>query len=241
MAEQTEGYINLHRRIREHPYWGDPERLRAWLDILFMAAWKERRIIVGTSQVDLERGQFLASERYLATRWGWSRGRVRRFLEGARDVNEIRSEIETTHGTIYLVVKYDDYQNPGPTNGTSDGPPTVPVTDQIEVSKTEKKEEKKKTSSKKKATPLPDNWTPNEAHQRTATEEGVSLIRETDKFRTHATANDRRQVDWDAAFRNWLKNARDFGAGRSSEPPPTVRQTSGLPQAYRPPDWWEGR
>lgn len=63
---------------------------------------------------------------------------------------------------------------------------------------------------KKKAAPLPDEWTPNETHQRIAAEERVNLDRELAKFRDHAKANGRKQEDWDAAFRTWLRRASEF-------------------------------
>lgn len=123
MTEPTEGFITLHRKIREHPYWQDPERLRAWVDILFMAAWKRHRRLIGTDQVVIGRGEFVGSERFLADRWRWSRGRTRRFIEGAKEAGELEVAGETSDGTIYRVVKYEDYQNPRPSDGTTSGPP----------------------------------------------------------------------------------------------------------------------
>ena len=140
----TDGFIALHRSLREHPYWRDPERLRAWIDVLFMAAWKPHRRMVGARQVEIQRGEFVASERYLATRWCWSRGKVRRFLATAVDAREIErvstmnvvcSRNGTTDGTIYRVVNYDTYQKARPTNRPTDGTSNGPPADQIEERK----------------------------------------------------------------------------------------------------------
>ena len=54
--------------------------------------------------------------------------------------------------------------------------------------------------------PLPDDWEPNTKHHDIATEEGIDCQREAEQFRDHAAANDRRQRDWDAAFRTWLRS-----------------------------------
>lgn len=116
------GFIYLHRQLRDHPYWEDPERLKAWIDILLMAAWKDTRRMVGVTQVDLKRGEFIASERFLAKRWKWSRGKVRRFIRAAHDMNELCTQTDTNTGTTYLVVKYEGYQTHRPSNG--------PATDQ---------------------------------------------------------------------------------------------------------------
>jgi hypothetical protein len=38
----------------------------------------------------------------------------------------------------------------------------------------------------------------------------INLARETEKFINHAHAHDRRQVDWEAAWRNWMLKAQEF-------------------------------
>lgn len=53
---------------------------------------------------------------------------------------------------------------------------------------------------------LPDDWAPNDKHAELARTRGLDLHREAESFRDHAAANDRRQVDWDAAFRQWLNS-----------------------------------
>lgn len=55
--------------------------------------------------------------------------------------------------------------------------------------------------------PIPAGWSPNEAHAQYAEAEGIALDFQAERFRTHAEANDRRLVNWDAAFKNWLLKA----------------------------------
>lgn len=68
---------------------------------------------------------------------------------------------------------------------------------------------------KRPATRLPHSWQPNDQHTAFAAERRIDLNREVEQFRDHALANDRSQVDWNAAFRQWLRNARP---SRTSEP-----------------------
>ena len=63
---------------------------------------------------------------------------------------------------------------------------------------------------RKPAQPIPDGWTPTEAHATRAHELGVDLSLEAEKFVNHAKANDRRQVDWSRSFYTWLTNAHQF-------------------------------
>lgn len=132
MAEPNEGYIRLHRRLWEHPYWQDPERLRAWIDCLLMAAWKPHRRLIGATQVDIGRGEFIASDSFLTTRWGWSRGKARRFMAAAEEAGEIETRGSTAEGTRYLVVKYGEYQRGRPSDDTDNETPVSQAQDRHE-------------------------------------------------------------------------------------------------------------
>ncbi len=81
---------------------------------------------------------------------------------------------------------------------------------------------------KKPATQIPDDFTPNQSCKAKALELGVSLNNELPKFIDHALANDRRQVDWQAAFRTWLGNSNNFAprqAASSGGPAPRKELT----------------
>lgn len=75
--------------------------------------------------------------------------------------------------------------------GESSAPPTKPST----------------RSRKRPATRLSDDWEPTDQH-REKRRDGIDVEREAAAFRLHAEANDRRQVSWNAAFSQWLLNAR---------------------------------
>jgi hypothetical protein len=70
---------------------------------------------------------------------------------------------------------------------------------------------------------MPEDWKPNDAHREQARKRGVSAAFEGERFRNWVKANDRRYVDWDAAFRNWLMKATPTGHARQ---PPTPRVAS---------------
>lgn len=131
----NDGFSLIWRRFQEHPYWAEKRvfsRAEAWIDCwAFMASFRRRHVITGGISVDLERSQFLASDRFLERRWSWSRGKVRRFiaecvvrgeLGRVRVVNGGCSSDDTAGGTVYAVVKYEDYQNPYTADDTSERP-----------------------------------------------------------------------------------------------------------------------
>jgi hypothetical protein len=65
----------------------------------------------------------------------------------------------------------------------------------------------KSTARKKPAVRLPADWQPTDAHLQKR-DDGIDVQREADTFRAHAEANDRRCVNWNAAFTQWLLKAR---------------------------------
>jgi hypothetical protein len=70
---------------------------------------------------------------------------------------------------------------------------------------------------------LPDDWAPNDTHRRIAGEIGVDSDREAIQFGDHHRAKGTVMLDWDAAFRTWLRNAKKFGHPQpngASEPRP---------------------
>lgn len=66
----------------------------------------------------------------------------------------------------------------------------------------------KKSGRKRPATTLPTDWAPTDSHRKLATDRGIDCDHEATQFRLHAEANDRRQASWNAAFSQWLGNAR---------------------------------
>jgi hypothetical protein len=71
---------------------------------------------------------------------------------------------------------------------------------------------------RKPEVPLPDGWGPSNTAFEYCQANGIDLRHEESQFRNHVAANDRRQRDWDAAFRTWLGNAKKY-----TKPTPTER------------------
>lgn len=65
-------------------------------------------------------------------------------------------------------------------------------------------------SRKKPANRLPDNWEPTEDHKDRTIQDGIDLATQVERFKAHAEANDRRQVNWNATFTQWLLNVPDW-------------------------------
>jgi hypothetical protein len=102
-------------------------------------------------RIDVCRGQVAWSEPKLAQRWKWSRGKVRRYLNELETVQQIVQQTNN-QTSIITIVNYDEYQQNGTANGTTDEQQTVQQTDSkrytIKELKNEKKERKDPPSEK---------------------------------------------------------------------------------------------
>lgn len=66
---------------------------------------------------------------------------------------------------------------------------------------------------------IPKGFTPSDEMMLWAEDKGVSgsVTIETEKFINHANANNRKQVDWEAAWRNWMLKSLEFNPQQKSQ------------------------
>jgi hypothetical protein len=142
------GVFAVDRGIWDHDVLSENEpfsRREAWLWIVSEAAWKpHKRRIIGRT-IELDRGQYAGSLRFIASKWRWNEARVRRFLSAL-----ISSEMlvaKTDAGvTVLTVCKYDEYQRVSlPTDAMREVDVEAPPTQ--ERRKVEDKEDKELTEA----------------------------------------------------------------------------------------------
>lgn len=106
------GWISIHRKIQDNIIWNDKpfSRGQAWIDLIMLANHEDKKIIFNGSTVEIKRGEKITSLRKLSERWGWSRGKTKKFLNLLKDENMI--VFKTDHQkTMYKIVNYNVYQN----------------------------------------------------------------------------------------------------------------------------------
>ena len=128
MGNTGKGYIRLYRDIRSHWIWSDPDYLRAWVDLLMMVNHEDKQILFNKKLITVKRGSRITSIRKLAERWGWSRGRVARFLDMLEQDHMIATR-RTTQKTLINVINYSFYQSEKPKRGPRMKPQTGPQTE----------------------------------------------------------------------------------------------------------------
>ena len=106
-----DGFIPLSRALERHWLWTSDEpfdKRSAWVDLIFLANHKDAKILIGTSEVEIKKGQHFTSTQKLADRWNWSRTKVYRYLE-LLEKTEMITRYETRFGTLLTLVNYGKF------------------------------------------------------------------------------------------------------------------------------------
>lgn len=153
------GFIKLDRNFFKNPFWKENRsysRAEAWIDLIQMARFENspEKILVKNKLITINRGEIRASQRFLSERWGWSLGKVNRFISVLEVEHMVERRVEHSE-TIVKLLKYNVFNssndNEMNTNGTESGTPTEHQQEQTKESK--EREENKDISTEN---PKPD-------------------------------------------------------------------------------------
>lgn len=135
------GWIKLHRDMRRHWLWENEEftRGQAWIDLLLHANHSDKKVLIKKRLIDLKRGQQARSELTLSATWGWSRGKVRRFLKQLENEQMIVQQA-TQLTSIITICNYSYFQGGTATHSTTDSTTGGTANGQQAVHKQECKE-----------------------------------------------------------------------------------------------------
>jgi hypothetical protein len=120
-------YVLIARGLLSHPRFkpaGAFTNAEAWLWMINAAAFKPHSVVVMTGRqrrtIELQRGQLSYSVRFLAKAWGWSPGRVQRFLDDLQTDTSIDTQTDTGQ-TVITLCNYLAYQGATDTRDTQTG------------------------------------------------------------------------------------------------------------------------
>ena len=105
------GWIKINRKIVEHWLWQDAERLKWWLDLLFMASWEEKKVSHDAHLFTLHRGQMIASISFLSDRWKKSNPTIIKYLKLLENEGMIKRDTLYRQTPIITICNYEDYQS----------------------------------------------------------------------------------------------------------------------------------
>nr|DAG01272.1 MAG TPA: replisome organizer [Myoviridae sp. ctk6V34] len=115
MIELGKGWVPISRQLQDHWLWNDKpfSKGQAWIDLIMLANHEEVKKPYKNQIMTFERGTVSLSLLELSNRWGWSRHRVRDFLNTLK--TDAMLDIKRTGKITAIVIEnyafYNDVQN----------------------------------------------------------------------------------------------------------------------------------
>lgn len=162
-------WIKLYRSLLNNDlYLIKPfDRLHAWIDLLLLAENKTHKKLWRGKMTEFKRGDVNLSIERLAERWGWSRGKVERFLSNLSDMEMVSLNVHRNR-TVITIEKWDFFQGQQTSKRTSE----CASNKQSERTKNEqsndeylKNNNKNIKESKKEVAPLPSSSEENDTEE----------------------------------------------------------------------------
>lgn len=110
-------HIRISRKLFVNPLWTQGRtfsEFEAWIDLLQRAAFHPSKRTMGARAILVEVGQLVAYQSDLAKEWGWSRGKVARFMADLESRETIDIE-RIGKGMRVSILNFERYQLPGTT------------------------------------------------------------------------------------------------------------------------------
>jgi hypothetical protein len=107
------GFFAIDRGAWDHPLFAREKftEIQAWLWLISNATWEEKRVRIGSSVINLQRGQLAFATRFLAEKWMWSHSKVVRYISRLKTEAMIDTQ-PTRDATLITICNYDKYQYP---------------------------------------------------------------------------------------------------------------------------------
>jgi len=105
-----ESYVKLSRKLTAWKYRTSLPAFSIWVELILCASHTTYKSGTWT----LERGQYKGSNRQIAIKTGVNRKAVNKWIKIFEEEEMIRTfTLPNNQGTIYTILKYDEYQNKG--------------------------------------------------------------------------------------------------------------------------------
>lgn len=113
--------IGQYRDITKTWIWDNPAYLKWWLDLVFLATYKDTDCVrIGNIDVETKRGELVASQKFLAKRWNTTESKVHTFTDKLLRDKYISIRYTNPISVIYIN-DYNSEKSCGLSDGLSDG------------------------------------------------------------------------------------------------------------------------
>lgn len=103
------GFITLHRKLRDNPIYKNSQLLHLFIELLLMANHEQTRFLWNGQEMILERGQLITGRFALAEATGIKPGTIHSYIASLTAMGIINTK-PSNKFTLITIVKYDDYQ-----------------------------------------------------------------------------------------------------------------------------------
>ena len=104
-----EGWIRVHRKIIDAPWFNKSEYVHLWLYLLLKANHKDQEVFIGNEKILVKRGQLLTSRHKLSEVVHIQENKIYRILKCFENEHQIEQH-KTRKYTVISIVNYDMYQ-----------------------------------------------------------------------------------------------------------------------------------
>jgi hypothetical protein len=112
------GFVKIHRKLLDSWVAERMDWLGIWVTMIALANWKPAKTVVDGNMIELQRGQFSHSQRYLCTRFNTSHKGLRHLFKLLEQDGMI-DRTRTGRGQhIITICNYEEYQAQGRSQGT---------------------------------------------------------------------------------------------------------------------------
>ena len=216
------GYVRLWRKAfdnglhRNHKAWA----LFTW--IICHVTHKEIDYMAGNKKIRLKAGQIVTGRKRLAEALGMSERNIRTGLLLLVNIGFLTIKA-TNKYSILTVVNWEIYQS-DKYKATIKATSNRPASDQQVTTK--QKQENKKTKIERGATLPPESIEFTKRHHELATQFGVTLSDQYERYHDWAHSKNEKRSDHNRAFNNWLKGCMRYDKGAAQvwkDPLPLVK------------------
>jgi len=105
----AQGWIMIHRKIKESSIWTDSQAVHLWLTLLINANHAENEFLQNGSLVRVKRGQVLTGRKALSAETGINESKIQRLLKTFEKCHMIE-QLTNNRSRLISILNYDQYQ-----------------------------------------------------------------------------------------------------------------------------------
>lgn len=226
------GFIKLHRGWQNSDLFKDNEpycERMAWIWLVENAAWKDTtRYNHKGEMIEVKRGQIHTSLSALETSFGWSKKKIRGFIDRLEKRHMVGTK-RAQSGTLLTICNYGKYQDnkeeQGHGQGTTRGTVRAQLghTQEEEIRKDKKKEDIYTPVKKGKKTSFPDGFKPSptpasKTYRLMDKWTDKKLEHELEAFENYWRRRGDPMADWNACWSTWVLNNEKYSNPEKKDP-----------------------